>query len=407
MKRLLIFFSAVIFVLAGTAVSFAATAENLPVDIAGSPYEAAVKTLIEKGIVSGYEDGTFRPEAAVTRAEACIMTVKATGASAAAIQAAEGSRFGDLSGYGWAGQYIGYAAEKKILEGYEDGGFKPGNPVTYNELCTMLVKASGWQEPDSPEKWPGNYLNKARELGLFEGVTTDPDSFDTRKPVTRGNAALMVEAALYHMPQIDEENEGSERDKEEDTGESAVPADGAADREGPGKLADYTGIAYGMIQETFSVMNEEGETVQQIELLIGKDTVYVNADEKSLIGDPAFDGSLYCLKMKKGIVKEVSADGTALRAKRFAELTNGWTEVAGRDSRIITAAGTGDKLTVMKDAVFYTADFDGDSIDEYKSGTLSSITAGSVIRAYDVTDDSNDNADIVVIVKSKDKSKII
>lgn len=414
MKKFLIFFLTVIFAFAGTAASFAGTAasledtaENLPVDIAGTPYEEAVKTLIGEGIVSGYEDGTFRPEAAVNRAEACVMTVKAMGVSAAAIQAAEGSRFRDLAGYGWAGQYIGYATEKKILKGYEDGSFRPGNPVTYNELCTMLVNASGYKEPDIPEKWPGNYLKKARELGILDAVTADPDSFDTSRAVTRGNAALMVQAALYHMEEIDEEDEENENDEEADTGESGMPSDGETGREGPGKLAGYTGIAYGMILDTFSVVDEEGGSVQQIELLIGKDTVYVNTDKKSLVTDPAFDGSLYCLKMKNGVVKDVSTDGTALRAKRFAELTSGWAEVAGRDSRIITAAGTGDKITVMRDAVFYTAEFDGNRIDEYKPGTLSSITAGSLIRAYDVTDDSNDNADIAVIVKAKDKSKII
>lgn len=407
MKRLLIVFSAVILVLAGTAASFAGADENLPADIAGTPYEAAVKTLIEKSVVSGYEDGTFRPESAVTRAEACIMTVKATGVPETAIQAAERSRFKDLSGYDWAGQYIGYAVEKKIVKGYEDGSFRPGNPVTYNELCSMLVNALGYQELGSSGEWPGNYLNKARELGIFGGVTVDLDSFDTSRPVTRGNAALMVEAALYHLQETGEEDEGKEQNEEEDTGESAVPSGGKTNLEGPGKLAGYTGIAYGMIQDISTVVNDEREAVQQIELLIGKDTVYVNAEEKSLIKDPAFDGSLYCLKMKKGIVKEVNTDGTALRAKRFAELTNGWTEVAGRDSRIVTAAGTENKITVMKDAVFYTADFDGDRIDEYKPGTLSSVAAGSLIRAYDVTDDGNDNADIVIIVKSKDKSKII
>jgi len=62
---------------------------------------------------------------------------------------------------------------------------------------------------------------------------------------------------------------------------------------------------------------------------------------------------------------------------------------------------------VMKDAIFYIAVFDGNNIEEYKSGVLADITGGSLIRAYDITDDSADNADIVVIVKSKDKSKLM
>ena len=77
-----------------TVPAFAAV--EIPGDIAGTGYEAAVSRLLEEGIVSGYKDGTFRPENSVTRAEVCAMIIKAGGQSAVADGAA--GAFSDLSG---------------------------------------------------------------------------------------------------------------------------------------------------------------------------------------------------------------------------------------------------------------------------------------------------------------------
>lgn len=90
------------------------------------------------GIVSGYEDGTFRPDDPITRAEAASMIAKAKGITPNAGE----KIFKDLNPDAW---YTGYAealGREGILSGYEDGTFRPENNLTRAEAITMLVRIS-------------------------------------------------------------------------------------------------------------------------------------------------------------------------------------------------------------------------------------------------------------------------
>ncbi len=148
---------------------------SLPEDVAGQPYEAAVSALMEKGIVTGDEDGRFHPLQELTRAQACVLVVKSMGLPDALItgtatQAPAGNGFSDMAGYGWAAGHIGYAAQNGIAKGYPDGTFRPGGKVTLPELATMLLRAGGYTDGALSGSWPQNYVEKARELGLYEGL---------------------------------------------------------------------------------------------------------------------------------------------------------------------------------------------------------------------------------------------
>src|SRR5665648_446793 len=113
-----------------TGLAFAAT---VPSDVTGNVYEEAITALSEKGIITGDVDGKFYPDSRLTRAQACIMVVKAMNPPAAEVMSTPTqtmkSGFPDMSGYGWAEGYIGYAVRKGIVNGYPDGTFKPGNMV--------------------------------------------------------------------------------------------------------------------------------------------------------------------------------------------------------------------------------------------------------------------------------------
>ena len=113
-----------------TGLAFAAT---IPSDVTGNVYEGAITALMEKGIITGDTDGKFHPDSRLTRAQACIMVVKAMSPPAAEVMGtptqAIKSDFPDMSGYGWAEGYIGYAVKKGIVNGYPDGTFKPGDLV--------------------------------------------------------------------------------------------------------------------------------------------------------------------------------------------------------------------------------------------------------------------------------------
>lgn len=369
-------------------------------DVNGTKYEAAVKALAEKGILTGYaEDQTFRPAKEITRAEACIVAVKAMGVSDADMAAAKDSGFTDLTGYGWAEQYINYAVSKGVVAGYGDGTFKPAANVTYNEMAAMLVNALGVKSSELTGTWPSNYVAKATELGMFKEIQPGGTPLDTGVAANRGDVALMTHAvadqiAEANKPEPDKDKEDPKDDEKDNSG-------GASST---GKLADYSGNATGMINGVARVINKDSESVHQLEFLMGNETMHLNTDGKCDISGLKYDGSVYTLKMQNGVVKDISLSGG--RLKNFQELTSDFTEVLGRDARIITLAGAPSQLTVMRDAIFYEAVFSGGSIDHYKAVTLSSISKGSMIRAYDVTDDKTANADIVVIVKASDADEL-
>ena len=123
-------------------------------DVIGTEYEEAVKKLLADGVVSGYSDGSFKPENPITRAEVCAMLIKAGGSvdageSEVAIEAA----FSDLDKAPWAKSFILEAAEAGIVSGYKDGTFKPANNISINELNVMVGKASGLKSDEVAKLW--------------------------------------------------------------------------------------------------------------------------------------------------------------------------------------------------------------------------------------------------------------
>lgn len=94
-------------------------------------YNTAVSAMTKAGIVDGYPDGTFRPDAPITRAEmAKIISLFAK------LDKSE-SRFSDIAGH-WAEAYIKLAAGNGWIAGYPDGTFGPQRNITRAETATMI-----------------------------------------------------------------------------------------------------------------------------------------------------------------------------------------------------------------------------------------------------------------------------
>lgn len=139
-------------------------------DLVGTKYEEAVIMLNGLGIVDGYPDGTFRPNNLITRAE---FTVIADKIAKLALNEAN-SIFSDIDSH-WAKNYIAVAAKNGFLSGYPDGTFRPNNSVTYAETATILVNMLGYKTSvnESKFEWPVNYMVKADELGLIGEIEVD------------------------------------------------------------------------------------------------------------------------------------------------------------------------------------------------------------------------------------------
>ena len=367
----------------------------IPEDVKGTKYEAAVTTLVEKEILSGYPDGTYRPAGTINRAEACTAVVKAMDPTGATLYNAKDGIFTDMTAFSWAEKYVNHAVSKGVVSGYGNNVFKPQNPVTYNEMATMLVNAMGYRADQlGTEIWPANYVNKATELGIFTDITVT----DKGAAATRGDVALMLSVAADQISEVNKE-------------EAAKPTDKPSTEDGinNGTMSDYTGRAYGVILSTSKVTNSEGDKVEQIEFLMGDKIYYFNTDGKAELPAKSdyLKGNLYCLKMNKGIVKRVSTDGTALGSKRFYEFTTtGALETVEVREKTEVKTEEGQTFNIMDDAIFYVLEFDGKNAKGYKPARLNDIKAGDQIRAFDVTNDDADLVDIVVIVKANDISKL-
>ncbi|MBK5262138.1 MAG: S-layer homology domain-containing protein [Peptostreptococcaceae bacterium] len=191
----------VVILMLSSGLAFAAV---VPSDVSGNVYEEAIKVLSEKDIITGDVDGKFYPDSTLTRAQACIMVVKAINPPVAEVTGTEAqpinSGFADMSGYGWAEGYIGYASKMGIVNGYPDGTFKPGALVSSEEITTMVMRASGYTDVGLGGQYPSNYMEKATTLGLFDGMAT---VMSAPIQVTKGMTAKIIFNGLAMIEEAD------------------------------------------------------------------------------------------------------------------------------------------------------------------------------------------------------------
>ena len=200
MKRFLSILLAVVMTLSMITPVFAASYS----DTKGNDYEAAIEHLSGLGVIAGYEDGSFKPEKVVTRAEMAKLLVVSLGLEQGASILEGTSMFNDTVGH-WAVGYINVAAQYGLIKGDGDGNFRPDDTVNYAEASTMCLRALGYERVvEKAGQWPTNYLNKANELKLFEDLA----AFTGTDGATRGSVAqLMWNMINTQMWVIDSESE--------------------------------------------------------------------------------------------------------------------------------------------------------------------------------------------------------
>ena len=102
-------------------------------------YNNAVSTLCHMGVLGGYSDGTFRPNAPITRAEFAKIAVSFAQANGSAVY----SYFTDVKTTDWFAPYVTAAKDSGLIEGYSDGSFKPENRITRAEACAIVNRVLG------------------------------------------------------------------------------------------------------------------------------------------------------------------------------------------------------------------------------------------------------------------------
>lgn len=160
-------------------------------DIEGTKYEEAIVKLAALNTIKGYEDGSFKPENTITRAELATIITFVLGLQDAADLAKETpTRFSDVKTNEWYTGYINIAANENVISGYPDGTFKPSENVSYSEAVTMLVNALGLKQvvDKSGGTWPSNYMSKASQLGITKVLS----SVNGSAKAIRGDVFLMA-----------------------------------------------------------------------------------------------------------------------------------------------------------------------------------------------------------------------
>lgn len=138
-------------------------------DVAGTEYENAVELLNYLGIMRGYDSTTFRPDSTITRAEMAAVALRMLKMDTLTRQVDE-SKFYDTD-FHWAANQINLAAELGILTGFEDGTFRPDDVVTEEQAVKIIVSVLGYGSyAYAKAGYPNGYLQVANSIGLSKGV---------------------------------------------------------------------------------------------------------------------------------------------------------------------------------------------------------------------------------------------
>ena len=143
-------------------------------------YNNAISTLTNMGIICGYPDGTFRPDAPITRAE--LTKIAASFFSDPRVATTYDGRFSDVKGAEWYISYLMTAIEEGLIEGYPDGSFRPDRPITRAETCTIVNRTLG-RKPEKdhllPESvminWPDNLNRNVWYYAQMQEATNSHD----------------------------------------------------------------------------------------------------------------------------------------------------------------------------------------------------------------------------------------
>lgn len=155
----------------------------------------AVDMAVALKIILGYEDGTFRPEGDITRAEMTkmIAVLMHGGMDPVLGTNPSGATFTDIRGH-WAEKYIEYCVAEGIVAGLGDGTFDPDGKVTGTQAAKMLLVSLGYSaefEDFNTSNWATRIGVCAADRKLFHDVNVDPNA-----PLSRDNAAQMIWNAL-------------------------------------------------------------------------------------------------------------------------------------------------------------------------------------------------------------------
>lgn len=213
MKKLFIFsFLIFIFLIAPSSLS----AKEFS-DTNGHWAQNYIQNAADFGLIKGYPDGTFRPDQKISRAEFVTILAQESGESIneASIHAEE---FPDVANNHWARRYILWGRENKILTGYDDGTFRPDHTITRQEMASLLYRyITNYRKNEIIENtqritfsddykignWAKDSVYAMQRSGIINGRGNN--IFDPLTGTTRSETTVMMSKYLqyYRLPTTD------------------------------------------------------------------------------------------------------------------------------------------------------------------------------------------------------------
>ena len=196
MKKLLAMVLALVMTLSLAVSASAAFKDVKDID---ETYAEAVEVLTGMKVFKGYEDGSFLPKNAITRAEvaAIVYRIYTTDVKDTYVKNYETyNKFADMAGAGWAKGYIGYCANAALVKGYPDGTFKPSGKVTGYEVLAMILRAVGYDQKG--EFTGADWALHVAEIAEQNKILKNVKGVDLNAPATRE----LVSELLFQSIQV-------------------------------------------------------------------------------------------------------------------------------------------------------------------------------------------------------------
>lgn len=167
-------------------------------DVAGHWAEDVIYSLIDENIISGYEDGSIKPDSPITREEAAVLLVRRLKLSLSQNSAS----FSDING--WSLPYIQTAYEDNLINGYADNFFMPKSLLTRGEAMILIVRALklemfdfekiDFSDTDEIPQWMLPYVSVAVSNGVVRGY--EDNTVRVNNDVTRAEFFTLIKNLL-------------------------------------------------------------------------------------------------------------------------------------------------------------------------------------------------------------------
>ncbi len=165
-------------------------------DTSGHWAEASINNWINNGYISGYPDGTFRPNNAISRAEFVTIANKAFG-----FTSSQGISFSDVKAGYWAYSEIQKGVAAGYVRGDASGTFRPGSAVSRQEAAVMLARLRGYEDDEAASygytdrwamaNWAVGAIGAVSRNGVMSGYPNK--TFRPQRDLTRAEAVAALQ----------------------------------------------------------------------------------------------------------------------------------------------------------------------------------------------------------------------